>query len=210
MAERGAQPQRRVPGEGAEADDDAQVARAARARRTVHGRHVSRSWGVGLLAGGAQRTAADDPGAVSRRPSSRLHRRRLVGEARAVHGGEQPVARAVAGEHAAGAVAAVGRGRQAEDEDARGGIAEAGDRAAPVLLAGERRALLARHLLAPRDQPRAAPAGDDLLPRCAPGRRSRALEHAQHQPGDDRLEREHVRRAAGAQAARDELDRARR
>ena len=44
---------------------------------------------------------------------------RLVREAGAVQRGEQPVARAVAGEHAAGAVAAVGGGRQAEHVHAR-------------------------------------------------------------------------------------------
>src|SRR3954452_2722349 len=38
---------------------------------TVHGRHSSRSWGVGLLAGGAQRTAAAIHASFSRRPSPR-------------------------------------------------------------------------------------------------------------------------------------------
>jgi len=39
--------------------------------RTAYGRQVSRSAGVGLLAGGAQRTAAHTQQPVSRRPSSR-------------------------------------------------------------------------------------------------------------------------------------------
>src|SRR5206468_1783577 len=52
----------------------------------------------------------------------------LVGVAGAVEGGEQPLARPVAGEDPPGAVAAVGRRRQPEDEEARPGIPEAGDR----------------------------------------------------------------------------------
>ena len=48
-----------------------------------------------------------------------------------MQGGEQEVAGAVAGEDAAGAVAAVGRGGQADDEQARPRIAEARARAGP-------------------------------------------------------------------------------
>jgi hypothetical protein len=117
---------------------------------------VSRSPGVGLLAGGAQRTAAVIQAPRRARPSPAC---REVGW---VQSGEQEVARAVAGEHAPGAVRAVRRGRQAEDQDPGGGIAEARDRAPPVLLAGERRPLLARDALAPLDQPRARAAADDL------------------------------------------------
>ena len=96
------------------------------------------------------------------RPSSRRHRLRAGSRSPVrMHRGEQPVARAVAGEHAPGAVGAVRRRRQAEHVDARLGVAEAGRRAAPVLLVGERGALLARHLLAPLDQPRAGAAGLD-------------------------------------------------
>src|SRR5207237_790926 len=85
----------------------------------------------------------------------------------AVHRGEEEVAAAVAGEDAAGAVRAVGGRGEAEDEDARRRVAEARDRAAPVLLVGERLAPYTRDLLAPLDQPGAAAAvrvlrGDDL------------------------------------------------
>ena len=119
----------------------------------------------------------------------RARRRRLVGRRRAAHGGgdvrdraaparrrrarswagwpspaavhrrEQEVARAVAGEHPTGAVAAVGRGREAEDEDRAPRVAEAGNGSRPVVLVGERRALLAADLLTPRDQARARAAG---------------------------------------------------
>ena len=53
-------------------------------------------------------------------------------------------------------------GASPSDEQARLRVAEAGDRPSPVLLVAERSALLARDLLAPRDQARARPALDDL------------------------------------------------
>ena len=85
----------------------------------------------------------------------------LVGVAGAVQGGEEPVAGAVAGEDAAGAVAAVGRRRQADDEQPRPRVAEAGDGKAPVVLILVGGALLAGHLLAPGHQPRTGTTGDD-------------------------------------------------
>src|SRR5205809_8010766 len=81
-------------------------------------------------------------------------RRRLVGETRAVQRGEQPIARAVTGEDAPRAVAAVGRRRQAADQQARPRIAETGDRLAPVFLVPKSRALRAGNLLAPGDEAR--------------------------------------------------------
>ena len=108
----------------------------------------------------------------SSRPSSTVHRGRLVGEAGAVQGGEQEVAGAVAREHATRAVGAVrGRG-EPEDQHARGRVAEAGDRAAPVRPVAERGALLARDRLAPLDQPRAGAAGGDLRLEGGEGRRA--------------------------------------
>src|SRR6185503_920624 len=68
----------------------------------------------------------------------------------------------VAGEHPPGPVRAVRRRREPEQYHARGRVAEPGDRAAPVVPVAERRALLPCHLLAPRDEPRAAAALDDL------------------------------------------------
>ena len=76
--------------------------------------------------------------------------------------GEQEVARGVAGEDAAGAVAAVRRGREADQQDPRVGVAEARHRPAPVRLVAEPGDLLAGDLLAPLDEPRAATADDDL------------------------------------------------
>ena len=61
-----------------------------------------------------------------------------------------------------GPVAAVGRRREADEEDPRVRVAEPGHRPTPVRLVAEAGDLLARDLLAPRDEPRAAPARDDL------------------------------------------------
>src|SRR5581483_7931946 len=75
---------------------------------------------------------------------------------------EEPVAGALAGEHPPGAVAAVGGGRQPDDDDRCTRIAETGHGPAPVLLVCIRGALVDRHLLAPRPEPRAGAACDDL------------------------------------------------
>ena len=167
-----AQPGR--PGEGAEADDDAEPLE--------------------------QRELGAQPGGAG----VALLRQRLVGRRRAAHGGgdeavaqhqavaapardrpvrvagamerrEQEIAGAVPGEHAARAVGAVRGRRQAEQQHARRGVAEAAHRAAPVGLVAEGRALLRRDLLAPGDEPRAAAARVDLVgergQRRPPGRR---------------------------------------
>ena len=63
---------------------------------------------------------------------------------------------------AAGAIAAVRRRREPDDQHPRRRIAEARHRPAPVRPVGEARDLLSRDLLAPRDQPRARAARDDL------------------------------------------------
>src|SRR5439155_4509224 len=78
------------------------------------------------------------------------------------HRREQEVARTIAGEHAARAVAAVGRRRQSHDQDASPRIAEARHRARPVRLVTKRGAFLAPDVLTPRDEPRTGRASGDL------------------------------------------------
>ena len=120
------------------------------------------SLGAGLLAGGAQRSAAVIHASVRRRPSSRCDRRRLVREAGGVERSKSQLPLSVAREHAAGAIAAVRRRREADEQEPRAGIAEARQRARPVRLAAiaARRARARR--LAVRHEPRAAAAADDL------------------------------------------------
>ena len=123
---------------------------------------VSRSSMVGLLSGGAQRTAATIRVLISRCPSPACVLVGCDGQTDPVQRREQPVAGAVAGEDPAGPVAAVGRRRQPDDEHPRLGAPPAGDRPAPVGLVGERPALLDRDVLAPPHQPRAGSAHRDL------------------------------------------------
>ena len=98
-----AQAQRGVPGERAEADDHARASRRSveLARRSTAGRRRARP-GVGLLAGGAQRTAAVIHASRSASPSPACDARSgWLAKPGAVQRGEQEVARAVAGEDAA-------------------------------------------------------------------------------------------------------------
>ena len=86
----------------------------------------------------------------------------LIREARAMQRGEQPIAAAIASEHAAGPVPAMRRGREPDDQDARVRVAEAGYRPTPVVLVTERSALVFGHDLAPLDEARAREAVDDV------------------------------------------------
>jgi hypothetical protein len=79
-----------------------------------------------------------------------------------MEGRPQEVAARIAGEDAAGPVAAVRGRRKAEYQDPGVGIAEARERPRPVRLAGEPPWRLARRLLAPRDESRTPNADDDL------------------------------------------------
>ena len=79
-----------------------------------------------------------------------------------MQGFEQEVPRSIAGEDAPGPVAPVGGRREPNDQDARIRVAEPGNRPAPVLMMGERGALLAGDPLAPFHQSRTAHAVDDL------------------------------------------------
>ena len=107
-------------------------------------------------------------------PISGVPADRLVRQPDRMHRLEQEVARGVAGEHATGPVAAVGGRRKPDNENPGLLVTETRHRPAPVGLVAETGHLLARDLLAPRDQPRAAPALDDLRrqvsKRCAPRR----------------------------------------
>ena len=93
------------------------------------------SSGTGLLSGGAQRTAIDDVRVIKSEAVVDVTRRGDVGEARAMQRRHQEVAGAavaIAGEHAAGAIGAMRRGREADEQQTRRRIAEAGHRPAPI------------------------------------------------------------------------------
>ena len=115
-----------------------------------------------LVSGGS---AMDGRGDVAVFEGQAVVRRRRVGlgsKPRAVERVVEEVSRAVAGEHAAGAVGSVGARREADDEQARRGVAERRDGLAPVVPAAVRAALYRGNPAAVGDQAGAALAGDDV------------------------------------------------
>ena len=131
--------------------------------RVRYGRQRSRSSVVGLLAGGAHRTAAATYASRSSRPSSRATDDGWFARPGAVHRPEQPVAGTVAGEDAPGAVAAVRRRREPGDEHCSPGITEPGYRPPPVRLVAECGPLVPCDRFAPLDEARARATTDDLV-----------------------------------------------
>jgi len=103
-----------------------------------------------------------DPGAGQDQPVIRPPARGLVRDPGPMECRPQEVAARVAGEDAAGSIAAMGGRREPHDENARVGIPEAGQRSAPVRLVAVAGDLLAGDPLAPRDEPWAPTAFDDL------------------------------------------------
>src|SRR3989442_643184 len=95
-----------------------------------------------------------------RRPLASSGRARLVREPETVQRLVQPAAARVAREHAAGAVRAVRRGREPDDEQPRPRVAEPGHRLPPVGPVPELALLLAGDEAAVSAQPGAALAGD--------------------------------------------------
>src|SRR5207244_5619637 len=111
-----------------------------------------------------RRCAADDGRDVdTREPEAVVAAlaRGLVGEAGAVKRAEDPVAGAIAGEDAAGAVPAVGGRREPDEQHRCPRVAEPGNGTRPVVLVAIGGPLLATDRLAPVDQPRAPGALDD-------------------------------------------------
>ena len=149
-----------VPRDVAQADDDAQpgeqgdlLVEPACAVRQLGGRWL-------VL---RRRAAADggDPQVAQPHAVVAAARCGLRGEARLVEHGIKKVAGAVAGKGPSGAVGAVRARCEPEDEDAGGGIAEAGHGTAPIGLVAIGAAARAGHLGAPGAETRAALAGND-------------------------------------------------
>src|SRR3712207_6550544 len=125
--------QRGVPGEGPEADHDRGVEQLELAGG-VGEAGVALGWGRLVLRRGAA-DGGGDPGSGEAEAVLAVARERLVRQTRAVERGEEEIARAVAGEEAAGPVGAVGGGGETEDDDPRRRVPEAGEGPPPVGLA---------------------------------------------------------------------------
>lgn len=120
-----------VEGDLSEADDD------ANARESLNligemGAAVANLLGLGLVAGRGAADDGGDPGVAELEAVVAGDGARFSGEAELVEDRVHKVARAVAGEGAAGAVGSMGSGGKAEDEDEGAGVAKAGDRASPI------------------------------------------------------------------------------
>ena len=92
-----------------------------------------------------------------------IDRRRLIREAGAMQGRVEPVPALVAGEDASRPVSAVRRRGEPDDQDARRGIAESGNRAPPVRPVAEASDALPGDAGAMGDQPRTQPAAHQPL-----------------------------------------------
>src|SRR5579864_3361952 len=89
-------------------------------------------------------------------------RARLIGEARAMERLVQKIAGAIAREHAARAIRAVGRGREAENQKPGPRIAKTRNGLAPVFTVAKSEALLTCNFFTIAHQAGTRPAGDDL------------------------------------------------
>ena len=115
-----------------EDDDHLRLASSSASSASSQRRQVSSSARVGLVGGRRAAGGGRHPGVAQHEAVVPVDRRRLIREAGAMQRRVEPVAALVAGEDAARPVAAVRRRREPDDQDARRGIAESGNRATPV------------------------------------------------------------------------------
>ncbi len=155
----------RIESNLAERDDDLHVRQGGKLRLQVGEAVVDllRRW---LVGGWRASDRGGDVRVSQRQAVGPVLRGRDIGVAGAVEGRHQEVAGAadaIAREDAAGAIRAVGRRRQADDEYPRPRIAEAGNRPCPVRLIAICAPLLVSDSGAVGAKTRAAIAGHDLL-----------------------------------------------
>ena len=122
-----------VPGDLAEADDDADSGKRADLRGQVD-RAITNLLGRGLVAGRSATDDGGDPTVAQAEAVVAGDGAGFAGEAELVKDRVHEVAGAVSGEGTPGTVGAVGAGSEAEDEDAGAWIAEAGDGSCPVFV----------------------------------------------------------------------------
>lgn len=146
-----------IPGKRAESDDGVAAFESLELGDQIREAVVALGGGWPIGRGRAP-DHSRDVGVAQAKPVLTSHGFRLVGVAGAVHGGVEPVAGAVAGEHPAGAVGAMCSGSEADDREAGIRVAEARHRARPVTLALEAPRRCRCALPAPLDQPWAATA----------------------------------------------------
>src|SRR5262249_11178467 len=104
-----------------------------------------------------------DVGTSQLEPVTGMLRKRAVGEPRVVERAEEPIAAPIAGEHTAGAIASVGRGRQTHDEHACMRIAESRQWLRPVRLTAVSLRWVHGHRFAVANEAWTQPTRDDSL-----------------------------------------------
>lgn len=122
-----------VPGDLAEADDDANFGERGDLCGEMGGAVANLLWS-GLVAGRGAADDGTDPELAELEAVVAADGHGFGGEAELVEDGVHEVSGAVAGEGATGAIGSVGSGGEAEDEDAGVAVAEAGDGLSPVFL----------------------------------------------------------------------------
>ena len=126
------------------------------------GAAVGDFFGEWLVGGGSAVDGAGDPGVCEFEAVAGMGAGWLIGEAGVAEGLEKEIAGTVTGEDAAGAVGAVCGGGETDDDEARVGVTERGDGAAPVLFIAVGAALDAGDGLTVLAEAGAEVAGDDL------------------------------------------------
>lgn len=166
-------PQRSVPGKATQGDDRATVLQYLELSLEVRQALVSLAWGRPVC---GWRAAHDGGhvGALQGKPVVAVSARGLVREAGAMQGRIEPVAGAIAGEHAPGPVGAMSSRCEADYGDSGIRVAKAIQRSGPVVLTLVATRGISGTLLTPLDQARAKPAVVDLCGQVVQCRRRNA------------------------------------
>jgi hypothetical protein len=117
----------------------------------------------GLIGRGRAAHCCRDVGVVQLQPVAALRRCRLVRKSRSIQRPVKKISGTIAGENSARAIPAVCRGRQAQYQKPRAGIAESRNRFTPVFALTKSATLLPRHFFAVPHQPQACSTRDNFL-----------------------------------------------
>jgi hypothetical protein len=155
------EPQGRVPGEGAEAEDHPRVREQFQLAGGV-GEAVVAFGGCRLVLWWGAADGGGDPDSREPEPVVPALRDRLVRKSCPMEGCEEEVSGTVAGKDPARTVRAVGRRCEPEDYYLRVRVSETGYGTTPVSFVSVGGLFRVGYLFAPLDQSRAVAAGDDL------------------------------------------------
>jgi hypothetical protein len=172
-----------VEGNFAEGNDDLEFGEGGEFAVGVYGA-VGEFGGKGLVVGRGTADGGGDPHIAKTETVVAIERGWLGGESEAVEDRVHEFGGGVSGERTTGAIAAVGSGGEAEDEDAGVGIAKAGNGARPVFAGKVGATLFAANALTVFDEAGATTAGDYVgFEGFEEGERVAGWRHREPQPG---------------------------